>query len=157
MLVRPACLLPALPAVRLIGRSTNVPFPLIRPAALPQYKLGLESFNGSIVTLATDRFGGGSTFGKLGVLTGINQAMQVVGSIAIAPLMKRFPTRSVLSSAIIIFGLIVTLFLIIDAGTGGRIKATTSNNKVKYGSWNPDALFPVSRAAFRLLSVEDSS
>jgi hypothetical protein len=91
--------------------------------------------------------------------------MQVVGSIAIAPLMKRasaslrlpltcrrrhwlyhptgFPTRSVLSSAIIVFGCVVTLFLIIDAATGGKIKATTSNGKVKYGTWAPDALFPL--------------
>lgn len=41
------------------------------------YKLGLEAFNGSIVTLATDRFGGGSTYKKLGILQGLNQAFQV--------------------------------------------------------------------------------
>ena len=46
------------------------------------------SFNGSIVTLATDRFKSANTFGKLGALTGLNQAMQVVGSILIAPLIK---------------------------------------------------------------------
>ncbi|KAL7416275.1 hypothetical protein BDY24DRAFT_412485 [Mrakia frigida] len=40
------------------------------------YKLGLESFNGSIITLATDRFTASNTFGKLGALTGLNQAMQ---------------------------------------------------------------------------------
>jgi hypothetical protein len=68
--------------------------------------------------------------------------MQVIGSIMIAPLMKRFPTRSVLSYAIIVFALIVSLFLIIDAGTGGKIKAN-NGNKVKYGSWNPNALFPL--------------
>lgn len=49
----------------------------------------LFSFNGSIVTLATDRFKAANTFGKLGALTGLNQAMQVVGSILIAPLIKR--------------------------------------------------------------------
>jgi len=49
----------------------------------------LLSFNGSIVTLATDRFKAASTFGKLGALTGLNQAMQVVGSILIAPLIKQ--------------------------------------------------------------------
>ena len=47
------------------------------------------SFNGSIVTLATDRFIHTNTFGKLGALTGLNQAMQVVGSILIAPLIKK--------------------------------------------------------------------
>jgi hypothetical protein len=47
------------------------------------------SFNGSIVTLATDRFKAANTFSKLGALTGLNQAMQVVGSILIAPLIKQ--------------------------------------------------------------------
>ncbi|KAL7414355.1 major facilitator superfamily domain-containing protein [Mrakia frigida] len=106
------------------------------------YKLGLESFNGSIVTLATDRFKSANTFSKLGALTGLNQAMQVVGSVLIAPLIKRFPTKSVLSFAIVTFGLITTLFLIIDAATGGKMK-TQNNNKVKYGSWDPNALFPL--------------
>lgn len=40
------------------------------------YKLGLEAFNGSIITLATDRFGG-DAFKKLGMLQGLNQAFQV--------------------------------------------------------------------------------
>jgi len=106
------------------------------------YKLGLESFNGSIVTLATDRFKAANTFGKLGALTGLNQAMQVVGSILIAPLIKQFPTRSVLAAAILIFGLITTLFLIIDAGTGGKLKIN-NGNKIKYGTWDPNALFPL--------------
>lgn len=61
--------------------------------------------------------------------------MQVVGSILIAPLIKRFPTRTVLSAAIMIFGVIVTLFLIIDAATGGKPKTLSSNGKVKYGTW----------------------
>lgn len=68
------------------------------------------------------------------MLSGLNQAMQVVGSIAIAPLVKRFPTKSVLSSAIIVFGLITTLFLIIDSATGGKPKSM-NGGKVKYGSW----------------------
>jgi hypothetical protein len=49
------------------------------------YKLGLESFNGSIVTLATDRFGGGSTFGKLGILTGINQVRPLLAPPKLGP------------------------------------------------------------------------
>ncbi len=49
----------------------------------------LLSFNGSIITLATDRFNSTNAFGKLGALTGLNQAMQVVGSILIAPLIKQ--------------------------------------------------------------------
>lgn len=106
------------------------------------YKFGLEAFNGSIVTLATDRFKAANTFSKLGALTGLNQAMQVVGSILIAPLIKAFPTRSVLSSAILVFGLITTLFLIIDAATGGKPRIN-NGGKLKYGSWDPNALFPL--------------
>ncbi|KAG8779890.1 hypothetical protein FS842_004446 [Serendipita sp. 407] len=105
------------------------------------YKLGLESFNGSIVTLATDRFKAANTFSKLGALTGLNQAMQVVGSILIAPLVKKFPTRSVLASAILVFGLITTLFLIIDAATGGKPKVS-NGDKLKYGSWEYVPLNP---------------
>lgn len=40
------------------------------------YKFGLEVFNGSIITLATDRFGD-HAFKKLGILQGLNQAFQV--------------------------------------------------------------------------------
>ena len=69
--------------------------------------------------------------------------MQVVGSIMIAPLIKRFPTKSVLSMSIIVFGLITTLFLIIDAATGGKPRSMTAKNKVQYGSWNANALFPL--------------
>ena len=50
------------------------------------YKFGLEAFNGSIVTLATDRFNAANTFTKLGALTGLNQAMQCVGAILIVRL-----------------------------------------------------------------------
>lgn len=40
------------------------------------YKFGLEAFNGSIITLATDRFAD-QAFTKLGILQGLNQAFQV--------------------------------------------------------------------------------
>ena len=40
------------------------------------YKLGLEAFNGSITTLAIDRFAG-EAFRKQGMLQGLNQAFQV--------------------------------------------------------------------------------
>ena len=49
------------------------------------YKLGLEAFNGSIVTLATDRFNAANAFEKLGVLQGLNQAFQVCTFLSIIP------------------------------------------------------------------------
>ncbi|KAF8316251.1 uncharacterized protein EI90DRAFT_3134536 [Cantharellus anzutake] len=106
------------------------------------YKFGLEQFNGSVVTMATDRFKADHTFGKLAVLTGLNYAMQCVGAILIAPLVKKAPTRTVLSAAIFIFSIMSAVLLVVDAATGGKIKAN-NNDQVEYGSWNPNGLFPI--------------
>jgi MFS family permease len=97
------------------------------------YKFGLEAFNGSIVALATNRYDydaflsgtTSKTFERVGLLTGLNQAMQCVGSIIIAPLIKRYPTKNVLSGAIIVFAIFTAVLLIVDAAAGG--------------SWIPDA------------------
>jgi len=104
------------------------------------YKLGLEFFNGSITTLATDRFKASNAFTKLGAAQGINQAAQCVGAILIAPLIKKWPTRTVLSGAIFVFALMTTILLIVDAATGGHMKKKGSS-KVLYGNWNPNAIF----------------
>jgi hypothetical protein len=40
-----------------------------------------------------------------------------VGAIVIAPLIMNWPTRSVLSAAILFFGLMTTILLIVDAAT----------------------------------------
>ncbi|KAL9120208.1 MAG: hypothetical protein Q9187_003233, partial [Circinaria calcarea] len=89
------------------------------------YKFGLEAFNGSIVALATNRYDNDAklnntvnrTFARVGLLQGLNQAFQCVGSILIAPLIKRYPTKLVLSVAIFVFGLLTTILLIMDAAT----------------------------------------
>ncbi|KAF8344241.1 uncharacterized protein EI90DRAFT_3028936 [Cantharellus anzutake] len=49
------------------------------------------------------------------------------------------PPLLVLSAAIFIFSI---MSAVIDAATGGKIKAN-NNNKVKCGSWNPNGLFPI--------------
>lgn len=121
------------------------------------YKFGLEAFNGSIIALATNRYDYDAqirkvkpkTFQQTGVLTGLNQAFQCVGSILIAPLIKRFPTRSVLSFAILLFGLLTALLLIVDAATGGRIKPKDWSKTHKkddfsyYGTYNTDGMIPI--------------
>jgi len=74
-------------------------------AGIMLYKFGLEAFNGSITALATNRYDyeadlagrAANTFERVGLLTGLNQAFQCVGSIMIAPLIKKFPTKNVLS------------------------------------------------------------
>lgn len=90
--------------------------------------------------LATDRFKSQNTFRNVAILQGLNQAFQCVGSIAIAPLIRRFPTKSVLSGSILCFGLLSALILIIDVATGGQIP----NGKIqRYGEWNSLILFPI--------------
>jgi hypothetical protein len=110
------------------------------------YKFGLEAFNGSIIALATNRYDYESihnnthsrTFERVGLLTGLNQAFQCVGSILIAPLVrhtssalvdlnaderqqvKRYPTKNVLAAAVTVFGFCTALLIILDAATGGR-------------------------------------
>ena len=60
------------------------------------YKFGLEAFNGSILSLAANRYDyeairdnkPSRTFERVGLLTGLNQAFQCVGSILIGPLVR---------------------------------------------------------------------
>ncbi|KAJ7252640.1 hypothetical protein C8J57DRAFT_73292 [Mycena rebaudengoi] len=106
------------------------------------YKFALEWFNGGFITMANERFGD-QRYKKIGILTGMNSAMQCVGSIIIAPLIKRYPTRSVLSYAVLTFGLMSAVVLIVDGTTGGKLKSSTVDNKTHYGSWNPNGLFPI--------------
>ncbi|KAF9921048.1 hypothetical protein FBU30_008967 [Linnemannia zychae] len=113
---------------------------IIYMAGIMLYKFGLEAFTGSIILLATDRFNETNTYSHLAILQGLNQAFQCVGSIAIAPLIKRFPTRSVLAVSIFLFGLLSALIIIIDVGTGGKVPPS---GKKAYGHWDPVILFPI--------------
>ncbi|KAH8929947.1 MFS general substrate transporter [Atractiella rhizophila] len=107
-------------------------------AGIMFYKVGLEFFNGSITTLATDRFNAAETFTKLGAAQGVNQAAQCVGSILVAPAVKLLPTRTVLASAVFLFSVMTALLLIVDAATGGKFKDDEGKH---YGSWTPDLIF----------------
>ncbi|CAF2896427.1 unnamed protein product [Rotaria sp. Silwood2] len=120
------------------------------------YKFGLEAFNGAIVTLATNRYDQDAfnnqkpsqTFQRIGLLSGLNQAFQCVGSILIAPLVKRWPTRTVLSVSIVVFGIFTAILMIIDSATGGHIKPENFKPKHKndfsyYGRYNSDLIIPI--------------
>lgn len=121
------------------------------------YKFGLEAFNGSIVALATNRYDydakmanqTAKTFERVGLLTGLNQAFQCVGSIIIAPLIKRFSTKNVLACAIFIFGLCTAILLVLDAATGGTFipakyrKKHPKNEYGYYGDYNTDGIIPI--------------
>ncbi|KAF9983650.1 hypothetical protein BGZ65_001580, partial [Modicella reniformis] len=113
---------------------------IIYVVGIMMYKFGLEAFTGSITLLATDRFNKESAFANLAILQGLNQAFQCVGSIAIAPLIKRYPTKSVLATSIGLFGILSALIVIIDVATGGR---TPLGGAQRYGNWNTIILFPI--------------
>ena len=120
------------------------------------YKFGLEAFNGSIVSLASNRYDRDAfvrgdaprTFEKVGLMVGLNQACQCIGSILIAPLIKRYPTRTVLSVSIFIFSLLTALLMIIDASTGGKIKPSNYmpmylHDYRYYGKYPTNVIIPV--------------
>ncbi|KAL2127591.1 hypothetical protein VTI74DRAFT_10446 [Chaetomium olivicolor] len=126
-------------------------------AGIMIYKFGLEAFNGSIIALASNRYDyealragtPSRTFERVGLLTGLNQAFQCFGSILIGPLVKRYPTKNILSCAILIFGACSALLLIIDAATGGTFMpvAYRTNHPINdwpyYGTYNTDAMIPI--------------
>lgn len=97
----------------------------------------------------------------VGAAEGVNQAAQCVGAILIAPLIMRFPTRTVLGVSVLFFSLMTMILLVLDATTGESARTdragildsnTPSGGKMResasspthYGSWNPNAvcLFP---------------
>lgn len=74
------------------------------------------------MTLANER-SGTARYQQIGILTGTNAAAQCIGSILVAPLMKRFPIRSVLATAVLFFAAMSATLLITDAATGGKPKS----------------------------------
>ncbi|UJR19703.1 hypothetical protein I4U23_022837 [Adineta vaga] len=85
---------------------------------------------------------------KIGLLAGLNQAFQCVGSVLIAPLIKRWPTRTVLSASILVFAVFTAILLIVDAATGGYIKPASftpanKNDFSYYGHYNTDWIIPI--------------
>ncbi|OBT88246.1 hypothetical protein VE02_02774 [Pseudogymnoascus sp. 03VT05] len=126
---------------------------MIYIAGIMVYKFGLEVFVGSFISLATNRYdyaariGGYApiTFGRIGLLQGVNQAAQAFGAILVAPLVKRWETRIVLSVAMIVFAFFTTLIIIVDAVTGGTFKPAGASltDFSYYGKYNTDGMIPV--------------
>ncbi|UJR31529.1 hypothetical protein I4U23_019018 [Adineta vaga] len=120
------------------------------------YKFGVEAFNGAIVTLATNRYDQDAheadaltrTFERVGLLIGLNQASQCIGSMIIGPLIKRWRTQVVLSATIFIFALSTAIFIVLDVITGGSIKPNDFVPKHKndfsyYGDYRTDIIIPI--------------
>lgn len=135
-------------------------------AGIMMYKFGLEAFNGSVIALATNRYDAlekrtdvSITFQRVGILTGLNQAFQCVGSILIAPLIKRYPTKNVLACAILIFGVMSSILLILDAATGGRFapKGHNADDFSYYGSYDTDSMIPICEWTSNVSAIHASS
>ncbi|KAF9258014.1 hypothetical protein L218DRAFT_1067629 [Marasmius fiardii PR-910] len=95
------------------------------------YKLALEWYNGAVIAFVQERWEF-KRYQNIGILTalGLNYAMQCVGSIIVAPLIKKYRTRSVLSTAVLIFGLISAILLIVDGATGGIPRFRAADKKL---------------------------
>ncbi|KAJ3296460.1 hypothetical protein HK104_001599 [Borealophlyctis nickersoniae] len=107
------------------------------------YKFALESYNGTIKALALDRLPKSERFTYTGYLDGFNQAAQCIGSIAVAPLVRRFHTRSVLAVAVFVFALISSVGMIVEGVAGGRI----IDGNVIDGKWDSRGVIPMFVAA----------
>jgi len=129
---------------------------LIYISGIMLYKFGVEAFNGAIITLATNRYDQDAyetetsthTFEKVGLLIGLNQAFQCIGSSLISPLIKRWRAQVVLSVTIFILALLTIVFMIIDVATGGHIKPTDfqpqhENDFSYYGTYRTDIIIPI--------------
>ena len=120
------------------------------------YKFGIEAFNGSIIALATSRYdrearlAGKSArkFERVGLLTGLNQACQCFGSMLVTPLIRKNPTKTVISGAVLAFGVLIAVLLIVDAATGGKLKPRGWDRRHGvedfgyYGTYNTDVMIP---------------
>jgi hypothetical protein len=103
------------------------------------YRLGFEAFNGSIVALATAGRQA-RTFERARLLAGLNQALQCVGSILLAPLIKCFLARTVSFTAILVLRLLTVVPLIVDAGIGGTISVRKSDDFGYYGDYKTNGI-----------------
>ncbi|CAF4113597.1 unnamed protein product [Rotaria magnacalcarata] len=97
------------------------------------YKFGLEAFNGSIISLAINRYDQEAfhsnstirTFERVGLISGINQVCQCIGSVLVTPLAK-----------------------LVDIATGGHIKpkdfvSLDKHDDRYYGRYNTNEIIPI--------------
>ncbi|KAL0634944.1 hypothetical protein Q9L58_006138 [Maublancomyces gigas] len=84
---------------------------------------------------------------KYGLLRGLDQLFQCVGSILVAPLIRRFPIRNILICAAGVFGFLSAILMVVDVSTGGRIKIPDdpelSLPTDYHGKYSPNVMFPV--------------
>ncbi|PWY92870.1 hypothetical protein BO70DRAFT_367856 [Aspergillus heteromorphus CBS 117.55] len=108
------------------------------------YKLGLEAYDYDAFVSDTAP----KTFQRVGLMVGLNQAFQCVGSILVAPLVRRYPARWILMGAVLIFALFSAILLVMDACTGGSFAPAALHEHPQaefryYGRYSTDIMIPI--------------
>ncbi|ORZ31763.1 hypothetical protein BCR44DRAFT_1416876 [Catenaria anguillulae PL171] len=111
------------------------------------YKFALENLSGCFSNIILQRVPQNPST-VWSTIVSVNFAAQSIGSLLVSPLMKRWPTSRVLSTAIITFGLLVAIVPILEFFTGGGRDGTLTagEKKYKFGQYDPmivGYLFPV--------------
>ncbi|KAK9893180.1 hypothetical protein P389DRAFT_148214, partial [Cystobasidium minutum MCA 4210] len=72
------------------------------------------------------------------------------GGILIAPLVKQFPTRTILAAAVWGFGVMTAILLIVDASMSRYCRPSSDGlphpslcRPVQYDHWDANAIFPI--------------
>ena len=117
------------------------------------YKFGLESYNGTVKSLALDRFtaAGLSVFQYTGYLDGFQAATQCVGSIIVGPLMRYYSVKSVLTFFLVVYAFISMIIMAIEHANGGTMPTeciTKDGLPPKCtgaiaGDWDPVGIIPI--------------
>ena len=105
------------------------------------YKFALETMNACVNGIVLNRLtsGTGATWANM---QGLNLVTQCIGSLLIAPLFKRYHAKSVLSTSILLMGLVALAVPILELITGGTIPGSTgSKNKETWGFFSPYFLY----------------
>ena len=120
------------------------------------YKFALEALNGSMSGLVLNRYnyvdpalvkkggikqndGAKSLWAQM---QGVNVVCQCVGSLLVGPFVKRFHAKTVMATAVLLFGLAAAVGPILEATSGGKIPgADGSKNPRNWGTWDVQIVF----------------
>ncbi|KAI8805561.1 major facilitator superfamily domain-containing protein [Cladochytrium replicatum] len=109
------------------------------------YKFGLETMNACMSGVFLNRLSNGT--GQLWTgAQSVNLVCQCLGSLLVGPLIKRMTAARLLTTAIILFGIVILLMPILEGATGGSIPGYYANlkgsqTKSTWGSWTPYLIF----------------
>ncbi|KAJ3412482.1 hypothetical protein HDV05_000684 [Chytridiales sp. JEL 0842] len=108
------------------------------------YKFALETMNTCMNGVLLNRLNSGDTKTLWTTAQAINVIGQCIGSLLVAPLVRRMYAGRLLSTSILLFGLVIVFIPILEGATGGKINYTTTNgSKIKenWGNWSPYLVF----------------